>query len=115
MDEALRGIGDRVRKARIDRGMSQNDLCEATGLSISFLSNVEMGKQSMNIRALIAISDVLNVSADWLLRSSTESDVTIDEILKELENCTPKEREVILKLVQTMKDSIHNLKVTDDD
>lgn len=44
MDEALREIGDRVRKARIDRGMSQYDLCEAAGLSISFLSNVEMGK-----------------------------------------------------------------------
>ena len=84
-------------------------------MSVSFISNIEVGKQSMNIRALIAISDVLSVSADWLLRSSTESDVTIDEILKELENCTPKEREVILKLVQTMKDSIHNLKVTDDD
>ena len=95
--------------------MSQMDLAEAVGMSVSFISNIEVGKQSMNIRALIAISDVLNVSADWLLRSSTESDVTIDEILKELENCTPKEREVILKLVQTMKDSIHNLKVTDDD
>ncbi len=115
IDKLLQEIGDRVRQARLAKRMSQMDLAEAVGMSVSFISNIEVGKQSMNIRALIAISDVLNVSADWLLRSSTESDVTIDEILKELENCTPKEREVILKLVQTMKDSIHNLKVTDDD
>ena len=115
IDKLLQEIGDRVRQARLAKRMSQMDLAESVGMSVSFISNIEVGKQSMNIRALIAISDVLNVSADWLLRSSTESDVTIDEILKELENCTPKEREVILKLVQTMKDSIHNLKVTDDD
>ena len=115
IDKLLQEIGDRVRQARLAKRMSQMDLAEAVGMSVSFISNIEVGKQSLNIRALIAISDVLSVSADWLLRSSTESDVTIDEILKELENCTPKEREVILKLVQTMKDSIHNLKVTDDD
>lgn len=116
MDEALRGIGDRVRKARIDRGMSQNDLCEATGLSISFLSNVEMGKQSMNIRALLSISDALHVSTDWLLRNDTPTALAIssDEIAKELESCTPKEREIILKLVQTIKDSIQQLRATSD-
>ena len=79
------------------------------------ISNIEFGKQAMNIRVLIAISNELNVSADWLLRNPSDLDVTVDEIVKELENCTPKEREVILKLVQTMKDSIHKLKVTGDE
>ncbi len=116
MDEALRGIGERVRQARIDKGMSQNDLCEATGLSISFLSNIEMGKQSMNIRSLLSISDALHVSTDWLLRNDTPTALVIsaDEISKELESCTPKEREVILKLVQTIKDSIRQLRATSD-
>ena len=46
MDELLRAIGDRVRQARMTKHMSQNDLADATGLSVSFLSNIEMGKQA---------------------------------------------------------------------
>ena len=117
MDEVLKGIGERVRQARISRHMSQNVLCDKTGLSISFLSNIEMGKQSMNIRALILISDALNVSTDWLLRNNTQSslEITADEITKQLETCSPQEREVILKLVQTIKDSIQKLKATSDE
>lgn len=116
MDDGLRGIGERVRQARLDRGMSQNDLSEATGLSTSFLSNIEMGKQSMNIRALLSISDALHVSTDWILRNDTPAALVIsaDEISKELESCTPQEREVILKLVQTIKDSIQQLRATSD-
>ena len=116
MDEILKQIGERIRQARVSKHMSQNDLCDKTGLSVSFLSNVEMGKQSMNIRSLILISDALDVSTDWLLRNNTQSslEITADEISKELENCTPQEREVILKLVQTIKDSIRKLKATSD-
>lgn len=116
MDELLRDIGDRVRQARTAKHMSQNDLADVTGLSVSFLSNIEMGKQSMNIRALIAISNALDVSTDWLLRNNTQAALTItsEEISKELEDCTPQEREIILRLVQTMKDSLQKLKGTGD-
>ena len=117
MDELLREIGDRVRQARMTKHMSQNDLADATGLSVSFLSNIEMGKQSMNIRALIAISNALNVSTDWLLRNNTPAalSITSEEISRELEDCTPQEREIILRLVQTMKDSLQKLKGTGDE
>ena len=116
MDELLRDIGDRVRQARTAKHMSQNDLADVTGLSVSFLSNIEMGKQSMNIRALIAISNALDVSTDWLLRNNTQAALTItsEEISKELEDCTPQEREIILRLVQTMKDSLQKLKGNGD-
>ena len=61
MDELLQEIGERVRQARLAKHMSQLDLAEAIGMSVSFISNIEVGKQSMNIRALLAISDVLGV------------------------------------------------------
>ena len=115
MDELLQEIGERVRQARLAKHMSQLDLAEAIGMSVSFISNIEVGKQSMNIRALLAISDVLGVSPNWILRNPSDIDVTIDEIAKELESCTPREREVILKLVQTMKESIRKLKIAGDE
>lgn len=115
MDELLQAIGDRVRQARLAKHMSQLDLVEAIGMSVSFISNIEVGKQSMNVRALIAISDALDVSPNWLLRNPSEFDVTVDDIARELENCTPQEREAILQLVQNVKNTIHKLRVTGDE
>ena len=111
MDSMLQEIGERIKLARQNKQMSQMDLAEATGLSVSFISNVEMGKQSMNIRALIAISNALEVSADWLLRNNTQEAmaITSEEIAKELQDCTPIERDAILHMVQAMKGTLRKM------
>ena len=111
METELQQIGARVKKARLAKHMTQQQLAEAADISISFLSNIEHGRQSMNLRALIAISDALNVSADSLIREvpRTASHIA-EEIEKELSSCSPKEREAILQLVQLMKKSLSSMK-----
>ena len=116
MDTELLKIGSRVKQARLAKHMTQQQLAEAAGISISFLSNIENGRQSMNLRALIAISDALDVSADRLIRELPPSGSRIaEEIESELASCTPKEREAILQLVQLMKQSITGLKNSCDE
>ncbi len=108
-------IGSLVKKARLERKMTQQQLAEAAGLSTTFISNIENGRQSMNVHALIALSDALDVPADALIRDNPLSaSRTAREIEKELTSCTPKEREVLLQLIQTMKKSISSLKGTTD-
>ena len=115
MNTELQLIGKRVRKARLRRKMTQLQLAEASGLSTTFISNIENGKQSMNIQALIALSDALDVYADSLIRDTplTASE-TARQIEKELTSCTPKEREALLQLVQNLKKTISTLKNTTD-
>ena len=117
MDDTLQGIGARIKEARLAKKMTQVQLAEAAGISASFLSNIELGNQSMNIRTLIAISNVLDVSTDWLLKNdtSTAAAIVADEIQSELAACSPKERETILKLVQTMRESLSNLRPSEDE
>ena len=111
MDTELMKIGSRVKQARLAKHLTQMQLAEAAGISVSFLSNTENGRQSMNLRALIAISDALNVSADWLIKDIPHSASRIaEEIESELVSCTPKEREAILELVQLMKKSLTSIK-----
>ena len=111
MDTELMKIGSRVKQARLAKHLTQMQLAEVAGISVSFLSNIENGRQSMNLRALIAISDALNVSADWLIKDIPHSASRIaEEIESELVSCTPKEREAILELVQLMKKSLTSIK-----
>lgn len=116
MDTELQQIGSRVKQARLAKHMTQQQLAEAADISVSFLSNIENGRQSMNLRALIAVSDALEVSADSLIRDIPRTDSFIaGEIERELASCTPKERETILQLVQLMKKSVTLLKDSQDE
>ena len=112
MDQQLQEIGARLKQARLAKNLTQPQLAEAADISVSFLSNLENGRQAMNIKTLTALLDILNVSADWLLNNGTDSanHAAALEIEKELASCTPKERETILRLVLLMKESIGSLK-----
>ena len=112
MDQKLQEIGARLKQARLAKNLTQQQLAEAVDISASFLSNVEIGRQAMNIKTLIALLDTLNISADWLLNNGTDSanHAAAIEIEKELASCTPKERETILRLVLLMKESIGSMK-----
>lgn len=112
MDQQLQEIGARLKQARLAKNLTQQQLAEAADISVSFLSNLETGRQAMNIKTLTSLLDILNVSADWLLNNGTDSanHVAAMEIEKELASCTPKERETILRLVLLMKESIGSLK-----
>ena len=112
MDQKLQEIGARLKQARLAKNLTQQQLAEEADISASFLSNVEMGRQAMNIKTLISLLDILNVSADWLLNNGTDSanHAAAIEIEKELASCTPKERETILHLVLLMKESIGSMK-----
>ena len=104
MDIDLKEIGRRVKKERNKKHMTQPQLAKAAGLSVSFLSNIESGRQSMNLRALIAITNVLDVSADSLIRDIPNGSCkTAQEIELELASCTPKERDLILQIVRFLK------------
>ena len=117
MDVQLSEIGKRVKQARQAKGMSQMELAEAVGISVSFLSNIEVGRQSMNIKTLIAISDTLDVSTDWILRNDTRAatSVTAEEIAKELDGCTLRERGLLLRQMQMMKESFVELRSVENE
>ncbi len=116
VDELLKDIGLRIRKVRMERKMTQDDLAEALGMSSSFVSNLELGKQSMNIRTLITIVQKLGISADWLIGNTTPSSIEIDaeSLSKELDACSAPEREAILSIVQFIRNTLNKLKLDED-
>jgi transcriptional regulator with XRE-family HTH domain len=61
-------LGEVVRKARQEIGLSQPGLARKTGLSRSYISYLESGKyEEIGIAKLAFIAEALEVSADQLL------------------------------------------------
>ena len=68
METGLKDLGDRVRRIRKARGWSLAELAEQAKISKGFLSDVENGKRNLSVSNLLALSDSLGQSVEWLLR-----------------------------------------------
>lgn len=112
MDKLLCEIGERVKQARIARGLSQAELAEILGLSDAYISKLETGKNAMSVTVLVKLSDALGVSADWLLRNKTREaqEISLVEVEQMLEDCSPTERNALMKLLSQMKAALRDVK-----
>ena len=58
-------IAERIKKTRIDRGMTQGQLADAVGVSQSTIGNIESGVRKRP-RELLSIAKALDVAPEWL-------------------------------------------------
>lgn len=59
-------IGSNVRRLRLERGYTQEQLAEKAALSLTVIQKVEAGQSGSRVDTLIRIAIVLNVSLDIL-------------------------------------------------
>ncbi len=60
-------IGEIVRSARHDAGISQDDLADHAGIYRTYLSRIECGQANPTALVLIALAKALNITASDLL------------------------------------------------
>ena len=108
MNEKLKDIGKRIQKTRKKKGISQAALAEQINISTPYLSDIENGKVRYSVTILMDITEALQVSADWLLRSDTPTtnSIQIQEVSNILSDCTPDEAESLLHLLTETKKAI---------
>lgn len=60
-------IADRIKELRTEKGISQQELADATGLSSSSIARWELAQSEPTASAIIALAKYFNESADYLL------------------------------------------------
>src|SRR3954462_4436684 len=58
-------IGQRLKRLRLERGLSQRELA-APGVSYAYISRIEAGTRQPSVKALRRLASKLGVSADYL-------------------------------------------------
>ncbi len=64
--------GDRIRNAREDKDILQQELANAINMNVSVLNRIEKGTRPIRDDELIRIARALQVSTDYLLGTSRE-------------------------------------------
>lgn len=85
---------ENLTRLRLEKHMTQMDLAEATGVSLDVVVQWENGDSEPPIKDLLSISEVLNVSVDFLLGKAEKEDTKESEEAGEVTLCPCCGREV---------------------
>lgn len=83
-------IGQRIKSARLEKGLNQSDLGAMVGCSNNHMSHVEIGQTKVSLAMLMKLSVVLEKDFDYFLLDTpyVRQDRLIDsEILDKLKRC----------------------------
>lgn len=120
MELDYKAIGKRIKIARINAEMTQEQLAEKVSLSISHISNIETGTTKVSLSAIVNLANVLSVTVDQLLCDNlTQARPQFEQDIRQvLDTCSPYElrvvRQQVKSLVETLKENKRYLESTDD-
>jgi transcriptional regulator with XRE-family HTH domain len=106
MNIKYRYVGENVRHARLNKGLTIEQLAELADISESFLGVAERGTSGFSIETIIKLANVLGVTTDSLLienarvHEQASNNETLSTILS---GCTDKEIDFMIEYVKLCK------------
>jgi transcriptional regulator with XRE-family HTH domain len=76
----LATVGDRIKQIRESRGLTQDQLCKMANISKGFLSDVENSKRNISSQKLLAVSNSLGASIDYLLKGEVQENTKTSSV-----------------------------------
>ena len=100
-------IGQRIRKFRKARGLTQEQLAEAADISVTHMSHIETGNTKLSLPVFVAIAEILQIQTDELLYDNVPGKfgklAALDDTIA---LCTPRQLAVIVDLIKGVKGSL---------
>lgn len=104
----FKAIGNKLQTIRKRTGMTQSEVAEAAGLFDRTYADIARGSVNMRTETILRICKALQITPDYIL---TKENYTLSEqqaeLIKELDACSPKEKETALHLLSVY---LHSLK-----
>ena len=97
-------IGRRIKSARIEQKLRQEELADKINVSVAFMSRVERGSSQINLKRLTQIAEILNVSP-------ASKDYLKEDFRILLDKCTPEQQRLIYKISEL----VSKMNLTEDD
>lgn len=94
----LTKIGQRIQARRKQQGYTQEQLADLMNVSIQMVSNLERGNKAIRIDNLIKLSEILEISTDYILTGKETAD-DVSALKTRIEQLSQRDRKMITLLV----------------
>ena len=94
-------MGDRVKDLRKKKRLTQEQFAEKIGVSVQYVSEIERGISMPSMQVFVKILEVLDASADYLLRDMVSSGNLYGDkqIATKLERLAPNQRRTLMAII----------------
>lgn len=101
-------IGRCIRRKRLEKSWSQENLAEKTNLSIVYIGMIERGEKIPRLETFVMIANVLEVSADELLSGVINKGykVRMSEYIKLLGRMNQDKQNIIYHMLDALLESV---------
>ncbi len=96
----LLGIGKRIQSRRKQQGLTQEQLAEMMNVSIQMVSNLERGNKAIRIDNLIKLSQILDISTDYILTGKTTAEDN-EALVFSIAQLSQRDRRIIEMIVES--------------
>lgn len=100
----LKAVGQRIKDAREEKNLTQEELVALVNLSSTHVSVIERGLKVTKLDTFVAIANALDVSADELLVDVVAHSVTgvSNRLSDKISSLPMKEQKKIIKVIQAL-------------
>lgn len=103
----LKFLGSRIREARKEYGLTQQELANQTGLAVKTVQDIEKGRKNPTYKTLIRLMERLGMSPNSILHSATPSpSEQICQFLENFQSCDPKGQKILLKTLHFLAEQL---------
>ena len=100
-------LGKRIKTERQKRGLTQEGLAEAAGISNNFVSYIENGKKTASINTVKKIADVFEMPISKLfseipLEKKATVDYTTEKIMYLIRDKSPSKKKLFLSICESI-------------
>ena len=98
-------IGQRIRKLRLQKGLTQAQLSEMVGCSNNYLSHIETAQCKLSVSMLLRLANALGESTDFFLVDTPyahRETIINRDIATKLSNCTPATLVAVSKMIDAL-------------
>ncbi len=103
--EGFAQAGERIKKLRRMRHLTQEKLGELAGLHPSYIGQLERGQRTPSVNTLDAIAAVLGVEPALLVKSIGDGDSPIEDLLALVAGASPQQVQLITRIAETVLSS----------
>lgn len=97
-------LGTRIAQRRVELRLSQKELANQAGISVTYLSELERNKRFSSARICVDIANTLHVPMDYLLQDISRGGriYRLSEYSKKIRRLNPSDQNLILTVMAAM-------------
>lgn len=90
-------VGKRITELRLSKGISVNKLANLSGVSQSYLRDIELGNKNPTVEYLTYICEALNITLEYFFMDDTS-----DELLNAIKKLSSSQRKLLTEFLNTL-------------